>query len=261
MPASGSSSELSSHQMAIRSHPGVQKMPACGISSELSAHQMARPGAIAHSRPTSSNAFLSFLSSFVSPLLPLGLGFLVATFGAIRLAVLVSLRVFVFRKWDRLLGISFFAFSLSFPPASFSLLAFFQTLRRNRCRLLRQRLNFSTPSRVVVTSALADSERHWSPSDWQSEHSCCRHGHVSQETTRQARALRTRRRAVSSRSVRRSSVGERRVTHSSILLNSPSLKVQSTVLPLQRGIDWRIHLVLPLRLAGVDIEGHSQPFF
>ena len=35
------------------------------------------------------------------------------------------------------------------------------------------------------------------------------------------------------------------------------LKVQSTVLPLQRGIDWRIHLVLPLRLAGVDIEGHS----
>ena len=27
MPASGSSSELSSHQMAIRSHPGLQKMP------------------------------------------------------------------------------------------------------------------------------------------------------------------------------------------------------------------------------------------
>ena len=50
VPASGSSSELSSHQMAIHSHPGVQKMPANGISSELSAHQMARPGAIAHSR-------------------------------------------------------------------------------------------------------------------------------------------------------------------------------------------------------------------
>ena len=44
MPASGSSSELSSHQMAIRSHPGVQKMPASGISSEVSAHQMAISG-------------------------------------------------------------------------------------------------------------------------------------------------------------------------------------------------------------------------
>ena len=40
MPASGSSSELSSHQMAIRSHPGVQKMPASGIPSELTAHHL-----------------------------------------------------------------------------------------------------------------------------------------------------------------------------------------------------------------------------
>ena len=52
-------------------------MPASGISSELSAHQMAPPGAIAHSRgrlyPRAS--FLS-LSSFVSPLRPLGLGLL-----------------------------------------------------------------------------------------------------------------------------------------------------------------------------------------
>ena len=46
MPASGSSSELSSHQMAIHSHPGVQKMHASGISSELSAHQMVPAGAI-----------------------------------------------------------------------------------------------------------------------------------------------------------------------------------------------------------------------
>ena len=77
VPASGSSSELSSHQMAIRSHPGVQKMPASGISSELSARQMARPGAIAHSRPHLSPraSFLSFFSS-VAPLRPLGLGFL-----------------------------------------------------------------------------------------------------------------------------------------------------------------------------------------
>ena len=77
VPASGSSSELSSHQMAIRSHPGVQKMPASGISSELSAHQMAPAGAIAHSRdhlcPRASS--LSF-SSLVSPLRPLGLGLL-----------------------------------------------------------------------------------------------------------------------------------------------------------------------------------------
>ena len=47
-PPSGSSSELSSHQMAIRSHPGVQKMPASSISSELSAHQMARPRSHSH---------------------------------------------------------------------------------------------------------------------------------------------------------------------------------------------------------------------
>ena len=77
MPASNSSSELSSHQMAIRSHPGVQKMPASGISSELSAHQMAPAGAIAHSRgdlcPRAS--VLSFYSS-VAPLWPLGLGIL-----------------------------------------------------------------------------------------------------------------------------------------------------------------------------------------
>ena len=77
VPASGSSSELSSHQMAIRSHPGVQKMPANGISSELSAHQMAPPGAFAHSRarlcPRASS--LSFFS-LVSPLRPLGLGLL-----------------------------------------------------------------------------------------------------------------------------------------------------------------------------------------
>ena len=79
MPASGSSSELSSHQMAIRSHPGVQKMPASGISSELSAHQMDPAGAIAHSRPRlRPRASVLSLSSFVSPLRPLGLGFLLA---------------------------------------------------------------------------------------------------------------------------------------------------------------------------------------
>ena len=77
MPASGSSSELSSQQMAIRSHPGVQKMPASGISSELSAHQMAPAGAIAHSRPHlfPRASSLSF-SSLVSPLRPLGSGLL-----------------------------------------------------------------------------------------------------------------------------------------------------------------------------------------
>ena len=77
VPASGSSSELSPHQMAIRSHPGGQKMPANGISSELSAHKMARPGAMAHSRvhlyPRASS--LSF-SSLVPPLRPLSSGLL-----------------------------------------------------------------------------------------------------------------------------------------------------------------------------------------
>ena len=77
MPASGSSSVLSSHQMAIRSHLGVQKMPSSGIPSELSAHQMPPAGAIAHSRPhlCPRASSLSF-SSLVSPLRPLGLGLL-----------------------------------------------------------------------------------------------------------------------------------------------------------------------------------------
>ena len=39
-------------------------------------------------------------------------------------------------------GIFLFTYSLSFPPASFSLLALFQTLRRHKGRLLRQRLKF-----------------------------------------------------------------------------------------------------------------------
>ena len=89
MPASSSSSELSSHQKAIRSHSGVQKMPASGISSELSAHQMAPGGVVAHSSPPAGAiahsrphlrprvSFLS-LSPFVSLLRPLGLGFLLA---------------------------------------------------------------------------------------------------------------------------------------------------------------------------------------
>ena len=77
MPASCNSSELSSHQVAIRSHPGIQKMPASGIPSKLSAHQMPPAGAIAHSRPhlcprASSHSF----SSLVSPLRPFGSGLL-----------------------------------------------------------------------------------------------------------------------------------------------------------------------------------------
>ena len=49
--------------------------------------------------------------------------------------------------------------------ASFSLHALFQTLRRHWCRLLRQRLNFSTPSQIVVTSDVVGSGKHWSRSD------------------------------------------------------------------------------------------------
>ena len=50
--------------MAIRSHPGVQKMPACGIPSELSAHQMAPAGAISghgNEEPPLGNGVLLYL--------------------------------------------------------------------------------------------------------------------------------------------------------------------------------------------------------
>ena len=87
--ASGSSSELSPHQMAIRSHPEVQKMPASGISSELSAHQMAPAGAIAHSRAHLCPRASPFsFSSLASPLWPLGLGVI----GSLRLSVFYLLR-------------------------------------------------------------------------------------------------------------------------------------------------------------------------
>ena len=61
--------------MAIRSHPGVQKMPASGISSELSAHQMAPAGAIAHLRASSlPSCFFPFvfLLRLATPALRLG---------------------------------------------------------------------------------------------------------------------------------------------------------------------------------------------
>ena len=77
VPANGSSSELSSHQVAIRSHHGVQKMPASGISSELSTHHMAPAGAIAHSwHHLCPRASYPSFSTLVSPLRPLGLGLL-----------------------------------------------------------------------------------------------------------------------------------------------------------------------------------------
>ena len=84
MTASCSSSELSSHQVAIRSDPGVQKMPASGISSELSAHQMAPAEAIAHSRahlcPRASSLF-TILPRLATPALRLGV------FGSLRPSV------------------------------------------------------------------------------------------------------------------------------------------------------------------------------
>ena len=54
----------------------VQKLPASFSSSELSAHQMAPSGVIAHWRSYRALEPTFHLSSFVSPLLPLGLGFL-----------------------------------------------------------------------------------------------------------------------------------------------------------------------------------------
>ena len=58
-------------------------MPASGIAPELSAHHMAPAGAIAHSRPhLCPRALTLSLSSLVSPLRPLGMGFwVVATLG------------------------------------------------------------------------------------------------------------------------------------------------------------------------------------
>ena len=225
-------------------------MPASGISSELSAHQMARPGAIAHSRPTKqpsislSNAFLSFLSSFVSPLLPLGLGFLLAR-GNVRSHS--SCRFgFVFRKWDQLLRISCLHFPFRFLPRLFLCSPSFRRCqgRRHRCRLLRQRLNFSTPSRVVVTSDLAGSGRHWSPSDWQSETLLLQalSRIPGDDSSNQSTAHAETCSVIAEREKRL-----RRRAESHTFLNPTELtvlKVQSTVLPLQRGIDWRIHLVL-----------------
>ena len=62
-----SSSELRSHQMAIRSHPGVEKMPASGISSELGAHRALE----ASSRPSCFVPFIS-LPRLATPALGLG---------------------------------------------------------------------------------------------------------------------------------------------------------------------------------------------
>ena len=60
----------------LRTRLGIQIVPASGSSSKLSSHQTAPAGAIARSGPHFHQAlFLSFLSSFVSPLLPSGLGF------------------------------------------------------------------------------------------------------------------------------------------------------------------------------------------
>ena len=54
----------------------------------------------------------------------------------------------------KIIGILLSICSLSFPPASLSLHAFFPTLRRHRYRLLRQRLFALAPSRVVVVSGI-----------------------------------------------------------------------------------------------------------
>ena len=103
-------------------------------------------------------------------------------------------------------------FYSSFPIVLSFSISPLETSRRPECRLLRQmRFLF-----LLLAS--------WSGSflgrlkktlDWavaQSEHSCCRHGDVAEETTRRARALRMRRRAVSQRSVRRSSIRNGRVS-------------------------------------------------
>ena len=123
-----------------------------------------------------------------------------------------SIYVWIYLDMGPTIGIFIFTYSLSFPPASLSLHALFQTLRRLRFRLLRQRLFSFTPSRVVVASGIVFQHAIAAKKGT----SDLVGGDVAEETTRRARTLRTRRRAVSSRSVRRGSMGKRRVTHSSI---------------------------------------------
>ena len=41
-------------------------------------------------------------------------------------------------------------------------------------------------------------------------------------------------------------------------LKAPSRVVTTVILDVQRGIDWRIYLVLPLRIADVNLERHTQ---
>ena len=97
-------------------------------------------------------------------------------------------------------GTGYWEIHIYILPSVSSLHALFQTLRRHRYRLLRQRLFSFTSSRVVVasgivfqlaiaakrgTSDLVGSGRRWSRLDWaaaHSEQSCCRHGDVAEET-------------------------------------------------------------------------------
>ena len=62
-----SSSELSSHQMAIRGRPGVQEMLGTLIPSELSSHQMAIRSHLGV-RPPLSNTLRRIWADWMSPL-------------------------------------------------------------------------------------------------------------------------------------------------------------------------------------------------
>ena len=71
-----------------------------------------------------------------------------------------TIYVWIYLNVGPAIGISCFMFPIV-SPASHSLLALFPTLRRHGYRLLRQRLVFSTPSRVVVASGFV--VQHCSP--------------------------------------------------------------------------------------------------
>ena len=124
---------------------------------------LVHPPSFFHAVPNSTASASAFNDGLQASGIPAALVFQ-SSVSCTRVPSWPSVRRFSIYPWLYLdvgpaIGKFIFTSSRSFPPASFSLLALFQTFRRHRCRLLRQRLDFSTPSRVVVTSDLEDVGR------------------------------------------------------------------------------------------------------
>ena len=124
----------------------------------------------------------SFLSSFVSPLLPLGLGVLAGSWQ--------RSEPFVLPFWSRY-GYSFCGSGPAIGYFHIYIFPFVSSRVFFSARLLSDVAASQVPSVAaaakflydplvfVVTSDLAGQWKTLVASDWQSEHSCCRHGHVS----------------------------------------------------------------------------------